>query len=381
MNKNILLVLTLVLAGFSANSHAHHARKLAKNLYKEAVASPAVPGISVAVADNTGLKWSKGFGYADLENKVPMTAKTKLRIGSIAKVITAAGLMRLYEQGKINLNTDIRELVTAWPDKHEPITLNHLTSHTSGIRHYASYAEFFSNVPYETTTEALNIFKDDNLLFSPGSDFRYTTFGWTLIGAVMEQADGQKTFKDIISEQVLTPLKLENTTFDDKTPLISHRQRPYSYYDGQLHNSPQVDSSYKYAGGGFLSTPNDIVSFALAHLRTDYLQNNTLAKMFTKSQRPDGSQNPVGIGWFVGFDDELAWAKQDPEKNAKLIRIMEEHPHTVSHSGGSVGGTSMLILCLEHERAVTVVKNVDGDDSADVFALALETLDIFHHGH
>ena len=285
MNKNKILLISLIALCLSAQSHAERAKKTAKMMFKQAVASPSVPGISVAVADNKGGHWAKGFGYANVENKVSMSKKTKLRIGSIAKVITSAGLMRLYEQEKIDHNADIRDLVTLWPDKHPTITLNHLTSHTSGIRHYQSYAEFFSNLAYESTSDALSIFKDDDLLFTPGTNFRYSTFGWTLISAVMEQADGQKNFKDIITDEVLIPLELNNTTFDDNEPLISHRQASYSYFDGQLHNSPEVNNSYKYAGGGFLSTPSDVVKLALAHTHSNYLQADTLALMLQKSKK------------------------------------------------------------------------------------------------
>ena len=378
MNKYLTFLLVITLLNLSNSAVAKKPSRVAKNMFKTAVAASSVPGISVAVADKSGLLWAKGFGFADLENNIAMKPQTKLRIGSIAKVITAAGLMRLYEQGKIDLDADIRYLVSAWPDKHQAISLNHLTSHTSGIRHYQSYAEYLANIEYETTTAALDIFKDDPLLFTPGSNFKYSTFGWTLVSAAMEQADGQKTFKKIIQSQVLEPLNMANTTFDDNSPLISHRQRPYSFANGQLINSPEVNSSYKYAGGGFLSTPSDVVTFAMAHTHTDYLNAETLALLFKDTERTDGTKNGVGIGWFVGFDFDLAWAMEDEAANKDIIRIMQAHPTTVMHSGGSVGGTSMMLLCLDHDHAVAVVKNVDGDESADVFELALKTLDIFY---
>jgi serine beta-lactamase-like protein LACTB len=139
MNNHKLLLFIVSLILFTGTSHALQTEKRAISMFEKAVSSPSVPGLSVAVADRNGIVWSKGFGYSDIENMVPMTKETKLRIGSVAKVITTAALMRLYEQGKVNLDSDIRELVTEWPKKHKNITLNHLTSHTSGIRHYKHF--------------------------------------------------------------------------------------------------------------------------------------------------------------------------------------------------------------------------------------------------
>lgn len=375
--KKLPVVCLLVLV--SGISHAHNAAHNAKKMFKEVASLDSVPGISAAYADINGIKWAKGFGYADIEKKVKMKANTKLRIGSIAKVITAAGLMRMYEQGSINFTSDIRELIHEWPEKHAAINLSHLVSHTSGIRHYISYAEFFSNVEYTSSIDALSIFSDDELLFTPGSDFGYSTFGWTLVSAVMERADNNRNFKNIIREEVLAPLEMDNTDFDDNAPIITNRQSSYSYYDEQLQNSPEVNQSYKYAGGGFLSTPSDVVKFAMAHVRDGYLNEHSLNMLFSKSELGDGTQVDAGIGWFIGFSTELKQAKEDAEANQELIRILNEHPISVSHSGGSVGGSSMMILCLDHKHAVAVAKNVDGDPQADVFELALKTLDIFHH--
>ena len=176
MNKCKRMFVVIILLFLNGLSSANENSMTARVMFEKAASSPSVPGISVAIANKDGIIWSEGFGYSDLENEVAMTKNTKLRIGSIAKVITAAGLMRLYDQGKIDLDDDIRGLVSEWPKKHEKITLRQLTSHTSGIRHYKSEEEFLSNVKYKNTIDALNIFKDDQLEFKPGTEFGYSTF-------------------------------------------------------------------------------------------------------------------------------------------------------------------------------------------------------------
>ncbi|MCJ8318733.1 MAG: beta-lactamase family protein [Colwellia sp.] len=371
---NRLLLFCAILS--SLDCHANEVEKIAIQLFEEAVLSPSVPGISVAVADTTGIKWARGFGFANLEHKVPMTAATKMRIGSVAKVITTAALMRLYDKNLIDLKSDIRKYVPEWPEKHKKINLIQLASHTSGIRHYKNN-ELLNNGNYTSPIDALDIFKHDDLLFVPGSKFSYSTYAWTLISAVMERAAGGAPFKRLIHEQVLSPLNLTETTFDDNDIIIPNRQSSYVFSEGALVNAPEVFNSYKYAGGGFLATPSDISKLAIAHTNQDYLKLATLKKMFTMQRLSDGSGNFFGIGWAIGFNPHIYNAKKDIINGAEYISLMKKHPNSVMHEGGSMGGVTMMILCLDHKHSVTVVKNVSDENSVNVVYLALKTLDLF----
>jgi len=371
--KRKLLIFILF---FNWNCQATSIDILAAQLFEEAVISPSVPGINVAVSYKSGIKWARGFGFADIEHQVPMTTETKMRIGSVAKVMTTAALMRLYEKELIDLNKDIRHYVPQWPKKHKTITLNQLASHTSGVRHY-NKGEFLNNGDYKSTVNALDIFKHDDLLFIPGAKFRYSTYAWTLVSAAMESAAGNVPFKKVIREEVLIPLQLTNTTFDDNNTIITNRQSSYIYRNNILMNAPEVFSSYKYAGGGFLATPSDVSLFAINHASEGYLKSETLSKIFTKQKLLDGSDNLFGIGWVIGFDRYIDKAEKDKIKGAENIILMQKHTNSVMHSGSSMGGVTMMILCLEHAHSVAVVKNVSGENSANVFNLALKTLDLF----
>lgn len=348
-----------------AISFAQSADERATALFEEITALPSVPGINVAIGDENGILWAKGFGHANIEYKTPMVPGTLMRIGSVAKVITTAAMMRMVERGELNLDAPIRTYVSQWPEKHAPVTLRQLAAHVAGVRHYLN-DEFLSNKAYMNSVHALDIFKNDGLLFEPGAEYSYSTYAWTLISAAMEAASG-KDFKTIIRDEVLTPLNLNNTKFDDKFPIIENRQSAYDFEQGMLQNSPQVDASYKYAGGGFLSTPIDAVNFALAHRKAGYLKEETLKEMFTILP-----PSYHGIGWVIGFDRYMDNYSED------FQRIMQEHPNTVMHSGGSVGGLTMMILCLDHNRSVALTKNVSNGPDANHFELALKTLDIFH---
>ncbi len=353
-------------------------------MFDQAVSSPTVPGISAALSNKDGIIWAEGFGWADLENRVPMSTQTKMRIGSVAKPLTAAALMRLYDQGKVDLDIDIKTYVPAWPEQHDSLTLRQLTSHTAGVRHYED-GEFQLNQHYETVGSSLDIFKDDPLKFTPGSDYNYSTYAWTLISAAIEGADDNRDFKTIMQQEVFEPLNMQDSVLDEQYEIIPNRQRPYSVHEGQLYNSPQTDHSYKWGGGGFVASTSDIARFAVAHASGDFLKKSTADQMFTSAVTSSGKVVDYGIGWHIGFDLYKERFKDD----AEAVRIMNEHPNSVMHSGGSMGGTTMMILCRDHGRAVTVVKNVSGDNSTNHVLLALKTLDIFFnaegfasgHGH
>jgi serine beta-lactamase-like protein LACTB len=348
------------------------AATLATALFEQAVSSPTVPGISVAIAGGAGVIWAQGFGWADIENKVPMSVQTKMRIGSVAKPFTAAALMRLYDQGKIDLDADVRTYVPAWPETHAVITLRQLTSHTSGIRHYEG-DEFASNRYYPAVVDSLDIFKDSPLKFEPGAEQSYSTYAWTLVSAAIEGADGGRSFGEIMQQEVFTPLNMQDSALDEQYKIIPNRQRPYTVVDGELRNAPQTDHSYKWGGGGFIASTSDVARFAMAHLDGAFLKPETVAQMFMPAAMSGGRFSAYGIGWQIGFGRYLERFRDD----ADAQRIMAEHPGAVMHSGGSTGGTTMMILCRDHGRAVAVVKNVDSEESAVPFLLALRTLDIF----
>lgn len=351
-----------------------------EQLYREAVSYKTTPGITMALGNDKGLIMAKGFGFADLENHVPMTAEHKVRIGSVSKLIATAGLMRLYEAGKVNLDTPVREYAPAWPADKPTITLRQLTSHTAGIRHYKEGAnEFLLNQTFDDIDSALAMFKDDPLVYPPGTGHKYSTFAWTLVSAAMEGADGKRDFREIITQEVFQPLALQNTVFDDQYKIIANRARPYTVDNGEIINAPQTDHSYKWAGGGFISTPSDIVRFAVAHVANDYLATSTTNEMLTPATLNNGEKVGFGIGWMIGFD---SYKKREAYKDKPaILALMDAIPTAVMHSGGSMGGITMTILCREHKTAVTVVKNVSGKDNTDVFLLALQTLHIAHQAH
>jgi CubicO group peptidase (beta-lactamase class C family) len=134
------------------------------------------PGFSVAVAVNGKLAWAEGFGFADLEQCVPVTPKTKFRIGSTSKPLTAAGAALLYEQGRLDWDAPIQKYVPSFPDKHYVITTRQLLGHLGGIRGYnTTESATLDRDTYHSVIEALKRFKDDPLPAAPGTKWHYTS--------------------------------------------------------------------------------------------------------------------------------------------------------------------------------------------------------------
>jgi serine beta-lactamase-like protein LACTB, mitochondrial len=300
-----------------------------------------IPGFAVAVAIDGVIVYSEGFGYADLEQRVPAWPTTKFRIGSVSKPLTSAGLMLLVEQGKLDLDAPIQKYVPRFPDKGAVITARMLAGHLGGIRHYKE-GEPENQKHYDTVVQGLERFQDDPLVVPPGTKFSYSSYGYNLLSAAMETASGEN-FLDYEQEHVFTPLGLRSTVADQPGEIIEERARFYSPAKGnQRVNAMYVDNSYKWAGGGFLSSPEDLVRFGSALLHPGFLKAESLKLLFTPQKTRDGAETKYGMGWSIG-------------KSKSGQRIYE-------HSGGSVGGSSELIIYPDNHLVVAFICNISGSD-------------------
>ena len=302
-----------------------------------------VPGCSVAVAVDGKIVWSEGFGFSDLEAKKPVTPATRFRIGSVSKSLTSVGLALMVERGEVDLDAPVQKYVPDFPVHEKPITTRMLGGHLSGIRHYhAGDREMLLNESFTNCHDALRIFWNDPLVATPGSKFSYSTFGYTLISAVMEAAV-HEDFCRYMDENVFRPLGMTHTGPDRKGASDPDRTQFYQHnLVGESVVAPTVDNSYKWAGGGFLSTPEDLVRFGSALLKPGFLKADSLALLFTPQKTSDGKATGYGIGW-------------------GSFRDAQGH-RVIAHSGGSIGGTSFLVLHPETKTVFAIVCNQSATD-------------------
>jgi len=324
------------------------------------MASTEAPGVSVAASKAGRLVWSQGIGCADLEQEVPLTPISRLRIGSVSKPLTSALLGLLVEEGRLDLDAPVQTYVPDFPRKAWPITTRQLAGHLAGVRHYKP-GEFESRQHYATVREGLEIFENDPLLFEPGTKFSYSSYGWNLISAVLEGA-AHESFLSMMKRRVFGPAGMAHTSADDPTAIVPDRGRFYTRTDdtGAVVNAGYVDNSIKWAGGGFLSTAEDLVTFGNALLEGRLLQSDTLRLLWTSQKTADGKETEYGMGWGVRRDS----------KGRRRI----------SHSGGAQGGTAYLLIYPEERFVIAMIVNSDDSFTGKTPELAELFLDGMENG-
>jgi len=296
-----------------------------------------VPGLAMAVSIKNKIIWKEGFGKANIEHNIAVNPdSSQFRVGSISKPFTATAVALLYEQEKLDLDAEIQEYVVGFPNKKYPITVRQIGGHLAGIRHYKG-REFTSNKHYDNVLEGLSVFKDDPLVARPLAKFNYSSYGWNLLSAAVEDAANQP-FLDYMQQAVFVPLGMQMTCADKKDSLLVHRTGFYSRKGNQVKVSPEVDNSVKWAGGGFLSSVTDVLRFGNAYLKPDLLSQVTINEFWENQQTASGKMTYYGIGWQIWEDGNgYLW---------------------YGHSGGAVGGTSQLLIQPDKEIVLVMLTNL-----------------------
>jgi serine beta-lactamase-like protein LACTB len=322
----------------------------AARLVQEARPRMGAPGISVAVAVDDRLAWAAGFGLADVENDVPATADTVYRIASISKTMTATAVMQLVERGRVSLDDPIQKYVPSFPDKGGlTITLREILTHTSGIRHYKA-GEMESLTPYDSVADAIKIFKDDPLLFTPGTKYSYSTYAFNLLEGVVESASGL-TFEAYLQEHVWNPAGMAHTYLEHPQAIVPHRARQYVRGGEGVLNAPYADLSIKWGGGGIISTVGDLIRFHVALDDGRLLKPETLQEMYTPGTLADGTRIDYGLGWMI---------------------LTDARGHRwIAHSGGATGGTTFLLRDPPRRLAVAIMCNVQNAGGIGPLAMAV----------
>lgn len=273
-----------------------------------------IPGMTVAVAIDGRMIWSEGFGFADVAARTAACPETRFRLGSVSKPITAAAMARLHDVGTLDLDAPITRYVPSFPDK-GTITARLLAGHRAGIRHYRDDAEAFTTRHFASVTASLELFRDDPLLFPPGERHEYSSYGYALLGAALEGASGL-TFAEVLRRHVVEPLQLTRTGLDTSDSTSAYPTDVTRFYDhvtpyvldGQVHPSPFVDLSSKWAGGGMLSTSEDLVRFGSALLPNaapPFLHPDTREALFVPTTRLVPPIFGYAMGWMTARDAEL----------------------------------------------------------------------------
>ncbi|MDT7828114.1 serine hydrolase domain-containing protein [Pricia sp. S334] len=383
-------------------------------LLAELIYEGKVPGLSVSVLKDGITIFQKGYGYSDLEVRLPVDPnKTLFRIASVSKPIAATALAHMVAEGLIDLDASFYEYVPYYPKKKWDFTIRQLASHTAGIRGYRG-VEYGLNQPY-TIKEGIDIFKNDPLIFEPGKGYLYNSYDWVLVSLAMQEASGIP-FEEYVRQRVLEHLAMENTFpespsgnhFDkngedgretDGTGDVNYREDtthtgnsnktedlkasdalrtskdgpkkawpsnkifPHvsKFYTknrrGGFREAIPVNNFYKLAGGGYLSTSADIAKFGQAHLEEAIL-NESVRAQFLNSQVVNGKPTYYGLGWQISED-----AKGRPY---------------YGHVGNGVGGYSNFFVYPEAGMVFAILLNCTDPKVQEELNVAIATLVNLH---
>jgi serine beta-lactamase-like protein LACTB, mitochondrial len=342
--RALLIALLLIAVTFTAAAAELPQAKIEgiERLVTAFMSTNEVPGLSIAVVADGELKWSNGYGLADVENFVPAKATTMYRSASIGKTMTATAALRLEDEGKLDLAADIRDYCPAFPQKQWRITPWNLLTHTGGIRHYGGprdQAEQYSTTHFPSVVAAMEPFKNDPLRFEPGSKHEYSTYGFDVLGCVIEGASGI-SFLPAMRRYVWDPAGMAATRDDDPAAIVPNRAAKYRRTDGTLHNAPMVDMSNRLPAGGYLTTAIDLAKFAEALMAGKLVRNETFQRMIAPAKLANGRIIDYGLGWGVEIE---AW----------------HDDRWAFHGGSSPGASGFLAIMPRHRFAVVYLTNLE----------------------
>jgi len=330
-------------------------------LAAEAMASLHEPSLAISIVNDGQLIFAKGYGVSDVENNVPATADTVYRIASLSKSLTATAAMRLVEEGRLDLDAPVQKYCPAFPTKQWPITVRDVLTHQSGIRHYKNDEESINTRHYTSITATLTQnFSKDPLLFEPGTKFSYTSYGYIVLGCVMEGASGM-SYTAYMQQNIFAPTGMTATRLDDVFAIIRHRARGYNIdKDGKLQNATLLDISNKPPGSGINSSTRDLGLFMVALYGGKLVKPATWKQMITLAKTRDGKPTIYGYGWFVG----------GPISTYHGLR-------EVGHGGDVQGFASLLYAIPEKRFAVVLLSNGENEKaSIEYIALARKIYDL-----
>jgi D-alanyl-D-alanine carboxypeptidase len=296
------------------------------------------PGAAVLVAHRGRILLRKGYGLANVELGVPLTPENILRIGSITKQFTAVATLLLADEGKLALDDEITRFFPDWPTHGHRITVEHLLTHTSGIRSYTGMPEYMTQMRRELTLEELIAgFRDQPMDFAPGTDWSYNNSGYVLLGAIIEKVSGQP-YAEFLRTRLFEPLGMHDTRYEEVEAVLPRRAAGYMMSpERELRNASYVSMSLPHAAGALVSTVDDQLRWQQAVAEGRILRAETWRRAFTPVRLVDGRHTGYGHGWFVGT---AAGAR------------------TIEHGGDINGFASEGLWIPEAELHIVVLSNV-----------------------
>lgn len=295
----LLIVILMVATAISSSSATLDRTQLAKDIDALLDSNFAAdkPGAAVIVLSGGKVIYTAARGMADLELQVPLTADMVFRIGSITKQFTAAAIMLLVEEGEISVTDEITHFFPDYPTQGASISVEHLLTHTSGIRSYTDMpgwmdTKIVTPMSVETLVDG---FKNEPMDFQPGTEFRYNNSGYILLGGIIETVSGQ-TYAEFIQQRIFDPLQMDNSYYGEHAAIIPNRVAGYGGTIDEPKNARYLSMTQPYAAGSLLSTVADLGKWNTALFAGKVVSKESLISMTTNYKLSDGSFSGYGYG-------------------------------------------------------------------------------------
>jgi serine beta-lactamase-like protein LACTB, mitochondrial len=321
-----------------------------RQIVRAALAEQNLPGVSVAVGVGGAIVWAEGFGWANLENKVPVSPDTRFRIGTASTALTSAAVGLLLEQERLRLDEPIRTHVPEFPEQKWPVTLREVMGSVAGIRSDGGDEGPLFGERCDRPVEALQHF-DPALRFEPGTEFRPSNFGWILVSAAVEAA-ASEPFLLFMHRRIFEPLHMRHTDADTATePSPDLATSYFPRFAADPRYGPDVMRPIElscYSGSSvFVSTPSDLVRFAIAINSGTLLQPATVRLLQTSQRLASGQETGYGLGW-----------------DLETVTLNGKQALMAGHDGEVLGGTvSSLLTFPERGLVVAVLSNTSYADT------------------
>lgn len=352
--KHIILSITLLSLVFTGLSQQVASTK-DYDAIVEKYFDDNVPGGAVIVVHKGTTIYKSAKGMADMELNVPIQPDMIFRIGSISKQFTAMSILKLHEEGKLNVADDVKKYIPqlSWT---EAITIDQLVHHTSGVPSYTDFPDFFASRSMHDTSidSVIAYFNNRPLDFAPGTQWNYSNSGYILLGAIIEKVSGM-SYADYIERNLFLPLGMKNSRFEVNSEIVPNKVKGYSpNEEGGWSNAPYISMTWPHAAGSLISTTEDLYIWNKAIHEGKFVSKASLTQAFKGAVLPDGKDTYYGFGLMMG-----------------VIR----GENTIEHSGGINGFVTNACYIPEQDLFVAVLTNKEADGptacTAELVALAL----------
>ena len=342
MKKNIVIIFISIISIQVGLSQTIDTLKL-NNYFKSLDSNNKFMG-SVALMKNGKIIYKNQIGYSDIERQKKQNENTKYRIGSISKTFTSVLVFKAIEEGKLDLNKTINNY---FPDikNSNSITIRNLLNHRSGIHNFTDDKEYLEyNTKPKDEIEMLSIIAKFDSDFEPNSKSEYSNSNYVLLSYILEKTYN-KTFSEILTDEIVNPIKLNNTIFGGKINLENNESHSYSY-NGKWEKQTETDMSIPLGAGGIISTPSDLLKFAEALFNYRIISKNSLSQM-------EKLKDNYGMGLFkMPFYDKYSFG----------------------HTGGIDGFSSVFGYFPEEKSAFALTSNGSNYDTNEISIALLNVL-------